>query len=243
MTDKTPIPFKPIKLREVFASKSPKLSKLIPGFIYKWIDRIIHIDYINDFLSRNGHLMGVNFIKAVIIEFNIREHIYGFENIPDSGKFIFASNHLLGGFDGMLLGKIVNSKLGDIRFLSNDILMSITQMQPLFVPVNKHGGQLKEVARIMHETYNSEAQVIIFPAGLASRKVRGKIADLEWKKHFITKSIQYKRDVIPVFVGGCNSNRFYIIAKIRKFLRIKWNLEMFFLPDETIRRRDSDIYV
>ena len=67
--------------------------------------------------------------------------------------------------------------------------------------------------------------------------------DLEWKKHFVTKAIQYKRDVIPVFVSGRNTNRFYRVAKIRKFLRIKWNLEMFLLPDETMRHRNTHVHI
>lgn len=235
--------FKPIVVKDVFMAKNPGLAKLIPGFIYRWINQIIQIDFINDFLSRNGHLMGIDFINVVFKEFNIREHIQGFHQVPDNGRFIFASNHPLGGFDGMMLGKIVSQKLGDVKFLSNDILMSIPQMKPLFVPVNKHGGHSRDVAKFLTETYNSDSQVIIFPAGLASRKIKGKITDLEWKKHFITKAIQHKRDVVPVFFGERNSNRFYIVAKLRKFFRIKWNLEMFLLPGETVKRQNSDIHV
>jgi putative hemolysin len=121
--------------------------------------------------------------------------------------------------------------------------MNIPQMKSLFIPVNKHGGHSREVAQILSEAYLSDVQILIFPSGLASRKIKGRIVDLEWKKHFITKAIQYKRDVIPVFVSGRNSNRFYRIATIRKFMRIKWNLEMFFLPDETMRHRNTDVHI
>ncbi len=235
--------FKPINIREVFESKNPTLARIIPGFVYRYIDRIMHVGFVNDLLERNGHLKGTDFVDQVVKEFNVKVHLHGLENIPDSGHFIFASNHPLGGFDGMLLLKTVDEKLGNPRFLSNDILLNIPQLRELFVPVNKHGGHSREAAKLLSDAYNSDVQILIFPAGLASRKINGKIMDLEWKKHFITKAIQYKRNVIPVFVSGRNSNRFYRLARFRKFLHIKWNLEMFFLPDETMRHRNTDVHI
>lgn len=235
--------FKPIVMKEVVASKSPGLAQMIPGFVYRYIHRIMHIDFVNDLLKRNGQLEGIDFVDQVVKEFNVKEHLYGVENIPESGRYIFASNHPLGGFDGMLLMKTVDRRLGNPLFLSNDVLMNIPQLKSMFVPVNKHGGHSREVAKLLKEAYESDAQILIFPSGLASRKINGKIVDLDWKKHFISKAIQYKRDVIPVFVGGRNSNRFYRLAKIRKFLHIRWNLEMFFLPDETMRHRNTDVHI
>lgn len=233
--------YKPINIREVFASKSPRLARIIPGFVYRYISKILHLHFINDFLKRNGHLIGIEFVHQTVKEFNLKEHIYGIENVPESGRFIFASNHPLGGFDGILLMKTIDKRLGKLKFLSNDILMNIPNLSPLFVPVNKHGGHSRGVAKMLAKTYLSDEQILIFPSGLASRKIKGKIVDLEWKKHFISKAVQYKRDIIPVFIDGKNSNRFYMLAKLRKFFRIKWNLEMFFLPDETMRHRNSDI--
>lgn len=241
MEKEKPKEFKPIDIREVFKAKSPGIAKFIPGFVYSYLKRILHIDFLNDILERNGHLIGIEFVEQVVHDFNIKEHINGFENIPNSGRFIFASNHPLGGFDGLLLMKYVNKKLGKLKFLSNDILMNIPNLSPMFVAVNKHGGHSRDAAKALLEVYNSDQQVLIFPAGLASRKIKGKIVDLDWKKHFISKSIKHKRDVIPIFIEGRNSNRFYRIANFRKFFRIKWNLEMFFLPDETVKHRNTDI--
>jgi putative hemolysin len=203
----------------------------------------MHIGFLNDLLQRNGHLKGTAFVDQVVKEFNVKRYLHGLENVPETGKYIFASNHPLGGFDGLLLLKTVDEKLGNPKFLTNDILLNIPQLRDVFVPVNKHGGHSRNAARQLSEAYNSEAQILIFPSGLASRKIKGKIVDLEWKKHFITKAVQYKRDVIPVFISGRNTNRFYRLAKIRKFLRIKWNLEMFFLPDETMRHQNTDVHI
>ncbi len=233
--------FKPVDIKEVFKTKSPKIAKMIPGFVYSYLKQILHLDLLNDMMKRHGDLIGIDFVEQVVKDFNIREQIYGFENIPESGRFIFASNHPLGGFDGLLLMKYVDKKLGKLKFLSNDILMNIPNLSPMFVAVNKHGGHSREVAKVLLDVYNSDQQILIFPAGLASRKIKGKIVDLDWKKHFISKSIKHKRDIIPIFIKGRNSNRFYRIANFRKFFRIKWNLEMFFLPDETVKHRNTDI--
>lgn len=235
--------YKPIVVKEMFASKSPRFAKLVPGFVYRYITKILHLDFMNDFLERNGELRGIDFVEKGIEEFHMTEYVHNAENIPDSGKYIFASNHPLGGFDSLLLMKNVEERLGKLKFLANDILMTVPNLAPVFVPVNKHGGHAREAAKTLAKAYKSDEQILIFPSGLASRKIKGKIIDLEWKKHFITKSIQYKRDVIPVFISGQNSKRFYRIAKIRKFLRLKWNLEMFFLVDETMRHRHTDIHL
>ncbi len=235
--------FKPINIKQLFAAKNPGMAKVLPGFVYRYIHSLMEIDFVNNLLERHGHLIGVEFINKVVEEFNVDVHIQGMENVPDSGRFIFASNHPLGGFDGMLLLKTVDEKLGKSRFLTNDVLMNIPQLSPLFVPVNKHGGHSRDAAKLLSDTYNSEAQILIFPAGLASRKIKGKVVDLEWKKHFISKAVSYQRDVIPVFVAGRNSNTFYRVASLRKFFHIKWNLEMFLLPGETVRHQNTDVYI
>lgn len=243
MEEKNTNAFKPLNINEIFMEKNPGLAKIMPGFVFRYIHRILHIDFINDFIKRNGHLKGINFVDQAVTEFNVKEHIYGFENIPESGRFIFAGNHPLGGFDSLLLMKYVNKKLGKLKFLSNDVLMGIPSLSYMFIPVNKHGTNSREVAIALDHAYDSDDQILIFPSGLASRRIKGKIADLEWKKHFITKAIKHQRDVIPVFIGGRNSNRFYRLANIRKFLHLKWNIEMFLLPDELMRHKNSDIPV
>lgn len=235
--------YKPIVIKDIFAGKSPGLAKLIPAFAYRYFTRMLHLDFINDFLEKNGHLKGIDFVDKAIGDFNIGHHAHNLDNIPDSGKFIFASNHPLGGFDSILLMKNVEERLGKLKFLANDILMNIPSLSPLFVPVNKHGGHAREAAKALTEAYNSDDQILIFPSGLASREIKGKVVDLEWKKHFVSKSVQHKRDIIPVFITGQNSKRFYRIAKFRKFFRIKWNLEMFYLVDETMKHRNSEIHL
>jgi putative hemolysin len=83
----------------------------------------------------------------------------------------------------------------------------------------------------------------MFPAGLVSRKINGKITDLEWKRNFVKKAIQHKRDIVPVFISGQNSNFFYNLANLRKKLGIKINIEMVFLPGELFKSKTKHITV
>ncbi len=233
-------PFKPINIREVFAEKNPGLAKKMPGFVYRFINRIMHIDEINQILSVHGNERGIEFSDSMVSYFNVRQNIVGLENIPQGGRYIFASNHPLGGFDSMLLMSNVHKRLGEVRFLVNDVLMNIPQLRPIFVPINKHGGLSRDLLQTLHDAYSSDVQILIFPSGFASRKIKGEIRDFTWQKHFVVKAIEYQRDVVPVHISGRNSNFFYNLANFRTRFRIKWNLEMFFLPDELFKQKNQE---
>ena len=236
-------PVKPINIREMFLKKNPKLAKKLPGFVYRYITRIMHIGEINELLANHGTEEGIEFANSMVKAFNIQQTLIGVENVPASGRFIFASNHPLGGFDALLIMGNLQQMLGDSVTLVNDVLMNIPQLHHVFVPLNKHGGHPKEVIKQLDETYSSDKQILIFPSGLASRMIKGKVQDFTWKKHFIAKAIEYQRDVIPVHVSGRNSNFFYRLANFRTFFRMKWNLEMFYLADETFSHKNQNFTI
>ena len=230
---------KPINIKEMFMTKNPKLARKLPGFVYRYINRIMHIDEINELLANHGNERGIEFARSMVKHFNVHETINGVENLPASGRFIFASNHPLGGFDALLILCNIDRLLGPTVTLVNDVLMSIPQLTPIFVPLNKHGGHSKDVIKQIHDAYASDKQILIFPSGFASRRIKGKVRDFEWKKHFIAKSIEYQRDVIPIHVSGRNSGFCYSLANFRTFFRMKWNLEMFYLADETFGHKNQ----
>lgn len=233
----------PVDIRKVFHDKNPRLAGLIPGFVYRYIIKIVHQDDVNDILKRFGDRGGLDFVKACIGDFNVNVSLAGEENLPKEGRFILASNHPLGGFDGLLIMDAISKHYKDFRFLVNDILMNLNNLHPVFIPVNKHGRQDPEAAAELDRVFRSDMQVLTFPAGLVSRKFGNQVMDLVWKKNFISKSIQYQRDVIPVYVKGENSRFFYRLYKIRKFLGIKANIEMFYLVDETWSHKNKSFTI
>ncbi len=231
--------FRPINIKELFRDKNPRMAALLPGFIYRYLHRTLQIDFINEILRNHGHKKDFEFASASIDMFNVSVEVKGEENIPGEGRYIFVSNHPLGGFDGVLYIRELGKFYDDLKFLVNDILMNIKNMDGIFVPINKHGAQALENVRRIDEIFRSSSQVVTFPAGLVSRRHRGKIEDPVWHKSFITKAIQHERDVVPMHITGRCTNFFYTIANLRKFLRIRSNLEMFYLPRETFKHRNG----
>ena len=230
-----------INLHEIVKAKAPKAAKKIPGFVIDWLAKLICQEPLNQFLRANGTATGIDFMNNAVEYFNIHLEIKGENNIPDfDTKCIFASNHPLGGMDGICLSSYLGNRYNKhICYLVNDILYFIEPLQDIFVPINKHGGQGREAAKILNDAFQSRNQIVTFPAGLVSRKTKGVICDPEWKKMFISKAIEYKKDVVPVYFDAKNSNLFYNIANIRKKLGIKFNIEMLFLPRELFKAMNS----
>ncbi len=230
-----------VDVEGVLRNKNPKLAKMLPGFVIKYLKHIVHQKEINEFLKNNPEKKNIDFVDAVIKYMDLKVEVIGLENIPLDRKLLFAANHPLGGLESIFLMKIVNSKFENFVFVVNDILMSLQPFEEVFVPVNKHGGQSRETISRINEVYASDSQIIYFPAGLVSRKIKGKIVDLPWQKSLINKCIEFERDVVPVFINGRNSNFFYNLSNIRKFFGIKANLEMLFLVDEMMKQKGNTI--
>lgn len=232
-----------IDIQKVIKDKNPGLNRWMPSFVLNYIRKIAHEDQLNDIMVRKGHLFGLDFVDAMIEEFGLIVDLKGAENIPIHEPVIFASNHPLGGLDGIVFMHELGKHRTDMRFLVNDILMNIKNFEPLFIPVNKHGSHGRAAAKLIEETYAGEMAVLVFPAGLVSRKQKGGVKDLEWKKSFISKAKKYQKRVVPVYIEGNNSPFFYNLARIRKVLGIKANIEMMYLADEMFGQKNKKVTI
>ena len=227
-----------IDIKQVLRQKAPSVARKIPGFMVDYLIRTVHQDELNEIFRRYHDKDGVAFMQELIGYFDLNLELVNEENIPAEGRYIFASNHPLGGLDGICLSAIIGGRFdGKIRYLVNDLLLYLSNLRSIFVPINKHGAQGKKNAELIEKAYASDNQIITFPAGLCSRKQNGKIQDTEWKKSFIQKAVEYRRDIVPVFFEGRNSNFFYCLANMRKALGIKMNYEMIYLPDEMFKSK------
>ena len=232
-----------IQLKEVIRKKSPNFAKWIPEPLFRYLKRIIHEDEINYIMRTYHDKFGLDFVDSLLKELNVTVYLEGVENIPVEENVIFASNHPLGGLDGVAFMQAIGKYKKNVKFLVNDILMNVSNLEPLFVPVNKLGEQSKSGVMAIENAYASDQALLVFPAGLVSRKRNGKIVDLEWKKSFINKAKKYKKDIVPVYIEGRNSNFFYNLARIRTWLGIKANIEMLYLPDEMFSQRGKRITI
>lgn len=236
-----------IDIDKIVRSKAGKKAKYIPSFVISWLKKTLHQDEVNRYLTgRAKGKIGIDFLDECVsyleMDLNIRtkvgdKYVQGLGPLPtneDGRYFTIVSNHPLGGEDGVALGSILCHKFDSkITYLVNDILMNLKGLAPLCVPINKTGGQSRSFPKMVEAAFSSESNVLMFPAGLCSRKGDdGVIRDLPWKKTFISKSVEYRRDVIPVHFSGCNSERFYNIARLCKKQNLKFNFAMLFLVDE-----------
>ena len=236
-----------IDLRKIFTAKVPKLMKWMPDWLFRKIQRLLHEADINGILTRYGHLQGVDFINALIADFNLELELKGVDNLMRSERVLVASNHPLGGLDGIALIGVVGNHRGETLTPVNDFLMFVKPLEPIFIPVNKVGSATanrEENIRLFNETFDGDATICYFPFGLCSRKTDdGKIQDLEWKKTFLAKSKAYQRDIVPTHIEGHNSKFFYNLARLRKKLKIKVNIEMAFLIDEFFKQRNQKLTI
>lgn len=236
-----------IDLRKIFTAKVPKLMKHMPNWLFRRIQRLLHEADINEILTKYADQQGLDFINAVVKDFNLDVVLHGVDNLMASDRVLVASNHPLGGLDGIALIGAVGNHRGETLTPVNDFLMFVKNLQPIFIPVSKVGSATanrEESLQLFNETFAGDATICYFPFGLCSRKTKdGKIMDLDWKKTFVTKSKAYQRDIVPVHIEGRNSNFFYNLARLRKRLGIKVNIEMAFLVDEFFKQRNKQLTI
>jgi len=232
-----------IDIEEVIRSKNPALMNWIPRIALRYIKRILHQEHVNDFIRRHGDKTSFAFVDEIIKEFGAAVSFEGLEHLPQSGGCIIAANHPIGGLDAMALIQVVANRRTDQQFIVNDVLLNITNLQDLFIGVNKHGKNPTEALERLDMAYAGSGAVLIFPAGLVSRKQKSGIRDLTWKKSFITKARKFKRDIVPVHISGRNSDFFYNLARWRSRLGIQANIEMFYLMDEMYHQMGKNIHL
>lgn len=221
-----------IDVEKILKEKAYKLYRWLPRFAINWVKKKLHEDDINATMLHLGDKQGLDFNAEGLKKIGAKVESVNAHYVPKTGKVTIASNHPLGGLDGMALIKAVGEIRPDVRFFVNDVLKNLKNYGEIFVAVNKLGSASASSLRVMEEVFRSDTAVLIFPSGLVSRKQNGLIRDLKWRKSFVTQAIDHKRLVQPVFIEGENSKFFYNFAKWRKRLGIKANIEMIFLPDE-----------
>ncbi len=236
-----------IDIDRIVREKAGEKARYIPSFVVGMLKKLLHQDEVNRFLKESEGKVGVPFLEACVQYLDMTLDIKGEEFLPkptDGKRYTFASNHPLGGPDGVALGYILGTRYnGRIKYLVNDVLMNLKGLAPLLVGINKFGSQSRNFANTVEEAFASDNDIIIFPADLCSRRIHGVIQDVPWKKTFINKSVQYHRDIIPVHFGGTNSKFFYNLASFCKTAGLKFNLAMLFLVDEMYKNRHKTFTV
>ena len=236
-----------LDLHKILRQRLPsRVGKLVPGFAISWMEKLIRQEGLNEILRVTYPSRGSEFSSKVLRHLDISVEVEGLESLPDGRRYMFASNHPLGGLDGIALIWVLGKKYGDdkVRFLVNDMLMNVEPLREMFLPVNKFGAQGRGAVEAINAVMESDMQVLQFPAGLVSRlHDDGSVSDLEWQKAFVTKAIEYRRDIVPVRFVAANSPKFYKTARRRKKLGIKFNIEQILLPAEIFKSKSKNFRI
>ena len=230
---------KTIDIEQVLRSKMGSKARWVPRIAIKWLKHIAHEDQVNEFLWQARDLQGTPWLVACLNFLGVKIEVEGMENLPakdDQRLFTFVSNHPLGGIDGVAIGSVLGRQYNDrFRYLVNDLLMNLPGLAPLCIPINKTGKQSRDFPRLVEAGFKGDNHILMFPAGLCSRRRKGVISDLDWKKTFVSKSVETQRDVVPIYFDGHNSNFFYRLSNISDRMVKKVNIAMLFLVDEMFK--------
>ena len=226
---------KTIDIDGILKNKMGNKAKWLPRPLVAWLKRIAHQDQVNAFLWESRDKVGTPWLEACVDYLQMTLQIEGKENLPDPGDgrlYTFVSNHPLGGEDGVALGALIGRHYDSrFRYLVNDLLLYLPGLAPLCIPINKTGKGSRNFPAMVEAGFQSDNHMLMFPAGLCSRRHNGIIRDIPWKKTFITKSVEYQRDIVPIHFGGQNSDFFYRLANFSDRC-LPFNLAMLFLVDE-----------
>ena len=238
---------KTLDIEKILQGKMGDKAKWLPSFVVKWLKKTIHQDAMNEFLWSARDLKGTPWLEATLNYLQCKIEVEGMENLPakdDPKRYIFVSNHPMGGIDGVALGTVIGRQYDDnFRYLVNDLLMNLPGLAPLCIPINTTTKKSRSFPQIVEEGFRGDYHVLMYPAGLCSRRHNGEIRDLPWKKTFISKSVECHRDVVPIHFEGRNSDFFYRLANISDRYIKKVNIAMLFLVDEMYKNMGNTFHV
>jgi putative hemolysin len=232
---------KNIDISQAIKNGNSAFLRSMPAFIIRLMEKFICQDEMNAVIHRHRHLQGIPFIKDVLDEWNVKVEVKGRENVPKEGRFVFVANHPVGAIDALSFLTSISDISGPVISPSNELLNYIPNLRPLLLGVNVFGTNTKETVIRLNRLFESDSQVMIFPAGEVSRRTGGVISDIVWQKSFIAKAVEFKRDVIPVFISGRNSGTFYFTSNLRKKIGISMYLETLLLPREMLSQRKKPV--
>lgn len=219
----------------------PRAARLVPRQAMEWLRRLLHESEINDFLRSCRGMQPCEVLTAWLERLEVTCEVRWPEGLDPRGRYMIVANHPFGGLDGVAACEAICRRLGDVRAIVNDLLMHIGPLRPLWIPVNKSGAQHPEYAQLRDRALKSDVPVLTFPAGLCSRRTRRGVEDTAWRTSFVRLAERYDRTIIPLYVEGTLSERFYRVARLRKALGIRFNFEMVLLCDEMFRQRGAHI--
>ena len=207
--------------------------------------KTLKISSLNKIYDRNKHLNDLDFLNALLDEFQIKFDIpeEDLKRLPKNGAYITISNHPLGGIDGILLLKLMLEQREDFKIIANFLLHRIDPLKPYVMPVNPFEDR-KDVKSSITGFKNALLHIQkgsplgIFPAGEVSTYKDDKlIIDKPWEEAAIKLIKKAEVPIVPIYFHAKNSRLFYQLSRISDTLRTAK------LPSELLTQKNRVIKV
>ncbi len=223
----------------------PKLRKKLPRFAINFLKRRLHQDQVNEAIMGANSYHGAGFFDEALKYLNITYRTRGEEKLDKDKKYIFVCNHPLGGPEALIIGSIFHRLYGEgFQVPVTPIMANLKPLAEFFTPVNNLSSkQSRDLGERIAKMFTSDQQVVVFPAGLCAKRIKGKVTEMPWKKMFVTQARRYERDVVPVHMSGHNSKWFFFLAKVSRFFKLKINIGMLYLVDELFKQRGNEFVI
>ncbi|MGA1939602.1 lysophospholipid acyltransferase family protein [Arcobacter sp. YIC-310] len=237
-----------IDVQKEIEKKFPNINKkqnFLKKSLFKIARKIVHEDSINQFLSKNDHLKGFEFVDAVLdyFDFDYTVSSNDLQNIPSSGKVVIIANHPLGGLDALCLLRLISQVRKDVKIVANDFLAGFDALNSLLIPIDNYKlRQSKNDIKKIYEALNNEEAIIIFPAGEVSRATSKGIKDPIWSKGFLNFAQNTNAPILPIYLNAKNSKTFYTVSVLNKtFSTLLLSNEMFKKKSKRINIKIGEI--
>ena len=233
-----------VDIEDAVRKSKNKFVRNLPQPLVNLIRKTIKQDELNAIHYKYKDLWGIDYVKALLFEeFKVKLNFIGTEKINPDKRYVYVGNHPLGAIDALSHLLLVYQIHGNVVSPSNELFEYIPNLSPLILGVNVFGQNSKQKAEELNNLFMSDKQVMMFPAGEVSRFLKWKVQDPPWKKTFVTKAVQSKRDIVPVFFDAHNSFWFYFWAKLRQLSGLKMYVETMLLPREMLKQYGMELNV
>jgi putative hemolysin len=151
------------------------------------------------------------------------------QQIPRTGATVIVANHPFGILEGAVLATVLRRIRRDVRFLANQVLGSIPDIQELIIPVDVLGGTAQNNAAGLRQAIKylqNGGCLVVFPAGEVShfQPREGIVADSKWHTLVarLVESLSRKGvavSTVPAYIRGSNSFLFQTVGMLHPRIR------------------------
>lgn len=216
---------------ETSLSLEPFLPSTLPGrhVVARALESMLGIDRLRESYRSLPKVDDPgSFVRSALEALNVSmevsaEHI---GRIPKQGACIVVANHPHGGLDGLLLVNLLLGVRKDIKILANPFLMGIAELRELFLEVDPFGGAQARTfnrsgLRAALRWLGEGGMLVLFPAGEVSslNLTEREVLDPQWQPGAARLMRKSGAAVLPVHIGGRNSNLFQLSGLLNARLR------------------------